>query len=352
MKPLSDQLSNPDAGDALFRPMQKARGIVLAVSGGPDSVALMLLAAKRAAQGGLPPLHVASVDHGLRTESADEIVLVAQWSRALGLPHHALVWEGPKPHTRIQEKAREARYELLEECAIRLGADVLVSGHHADDQAETVLFRLVRGSGIGGLAGMAREVQRGKITHHRPLLDIPKAELVAFCEAHNHPYIIDPSNENQSYARARLRRLAPLLEREGLDRAALLRLARRAASAENALSQQLEDLLERTGTSTAKLAKTSTTSTPQSTSVAHLIGLNHEMLARFLAAHIDALRESSSNLLRLDRLEAFAARLAESLQNGAGISANLGGVLITLKDKKLTFAPEPLRQRGRSTGKI
>ena len=162
--------------------------------------------------------------------------MVAEWACRLGLPHATLAWTGAKPKSRIQERARQARYELLFAHAARIGADVVATAHHADDQAETILFRLLRGSGPGGLSGMAASRARLGLTHARPLLQCSKAELIACCAAKAHPFVTDPSNSDPAYARTRMRALAGLLEKEGLSREALLRLGRRAARAEAALA--------------------------------------------------------------------------------------------------------------------
>ncbi len=162
--------------------------------------------------------------------------MVARWAAKLGLAHAILVWEGVKPKSRIQERAREARYELLCAYAARIGADHVMTAHHADDQAETILFRLLRGSGISGLAGMAISSERNGLVLARPLLAHAKADLAAFCESRAQPFFDDPSNQDPIYARTRIRRLAGLLADEGLGRTTLLRLGRRAARADAALA--------------------------------------------------------------------------------------------------------------------
>ncbi|MDE3176332.1 MAG: tRNA lysidine(34) synthetase TilS, partial [Pseudomonadota bacterium] len=174
----------------------------------------MLLAA---AWKGAPRLYAATVDHALRAESAAEAANVAALAARLGVPHAILRWEGEKPVAALQERAREARYNLLAQEARRVGARVVVTAHHLDDQAETVLFRLARGSGVAGLAGMAARSRRGGIEIARPLLGLRKAELVALCEANGVGFARDPSNEDDRFARPRLRRLAETLAAEGLD---------------------------------------------------------------------------------------------------------------------------------------
>ena len=108
---------------------------------------------------------------------------VAELCERLGVPHYTLVWTGAKPSTRLQERAREARYRLLAEKARAIGADIVVTAHHADDQAETVLFRLMRGSGVAGLRGMEPMSRRNGVTIARPLLGVGKSALVAFARA-------------------------------------------------------------------------------------------------------------------------------------------------------------------------
>ena len=168
-------------------------------------------------------------DGALDGRTHDIVIKVADWAATLGLPHTILLWQGEKPSQRIQEAARDARYALLVDHARAIEADALVIAHHADDQAETVLFRLTRGSGIAGLAGMARVSQRRGLPLHRPLLDWRKADLLAFCAGEGLAFLEDPSNADPKFARARLRRLGVHLEQEGLDATALNRIARRAA---------------------------------------------------------------------------------------------------------------------------
>jgi len=220
--------------DALFAPLAAEPALLLAVSGGPDSVALMLLAARWSRRP--EKTVVATVDHGLRPQAHEEGQSVARWARALGFAPRLLRWEGPKPATRLQERAREARYALLAACAREIDPHcAVVTAHHAEDQAETILFRLARGSGVAGLGGMARASSLDGLKLLRPLLDIPKASLEAVCAEVGHPFFRDPSNENPLFARTKLRALAATLSAQGLDRNALLRLGSRATRAEAAL---------------------------------------------------------------------------------------------------------------------
>ncbi len=187
------------------------RGAVLAVSGGPDSTALMGCAAST--EPGIPFV-VATVDHGLRPGSAAEADEVAGLAARLGLKHRILAWTGPKPAARLQEAARAARYRLLAELARETGADLVLTAHTLDDQAETVLMRLCAGSGPAGLSGMAPARTLVGLTLGRPFLNVPKTRLVATCEERGWPFVRDPSNADPRFGRVRLRRLLPLLAEE------------------------------------------------------------------------------------------------------------------------------------------
>ena len=142
---------------ALFADLSDAPVLILAVSGGPDSTALLWLAARwRAGAKQGPKLIAVTVDHGLRKESAREVLGVKRLAKKLGIEHRTLRWTGKKPKTSIQEGARGARYRLLYDAAQKAGASHVLTAHTLDDQAETVLFRLARGSGLSGLQGMQR----------------------------------------------------------------------------------------------------------------------------------------------------------------------------------------------------
>jgi len=325
----------------LFRPWEHARGIVLGVSGGPDSVALLLLAAEWArGHAAPPPLYVATVDHGLRKESRGEAGMAARWAAALGLPHAILVWEGIKPGSRVQERARDARYGLLATHAARVGADHIMTAHHADDQAETILFRLLRGSGIPGLAGMESASKRNGVILARPLLGLTKAELIAVCQSKAHPFVSDPSNHDPAYARTRVRRLSGLLAEEGLDRMALVRLGRRAARADAALTQQTR----------AVTAALNARREPDvfSANVSALAGEPEEIVLRFLANELKLIRGDKP--IRLDRLESLARGLHRALHGGAPFSSTLGGAALRLqRGGSLVITREAARRAGRET---
>jgi tRNA(Ile)-lysidine synthase len=207
--------------------------IAIGVSGGPDSLALTILADRWArARGGAAWGLI--VDHRLRAESAAEAETVAGWLAARRIPHAVLIWEGPKPATRIQETARTARHRLLAEWCAAEGCLHLLLAHHREDQAETYLIRHRAGSGVDGLAGMSAVRELAQLRVVRPLLGVCKARLAALLDAENQPYLRDPSNRNPAFARARLRLAAETPEAEpvpALSEHAAARIARERALA-------------------------------------------------------------------------------------------------------------------------
>jgi len=238
--PIADEPVRDDEADALFRGLEGLSGIVIAASGGPDSTALLVLAARWAKRLKTPPkLLAVTVDHGLRPEAAAEAASVKRLARRLGVQHRTLAWHGTKPKTGLQEAARLARYRLLAEAAARARCAHILTAHTLDDQAETVLFRLARGSGLTGLAGMSIAslipASGGSAFIVRPLLRIPKARLITTLRAAGIAYSEDPSNSDPRFTRARLRALMPELAREGLNAHGLARLAARMRRAEDAI---------------------------------------------------------------------------------------------------------------------
>ncbi len=185
-------------------PFERPPKLAVAVSGGPDSLALLLLADRwaRARGGTVRALHV---DHGLRSASAAEAARLAGWLAARGIPCRILAWTGPRPESRIQERARAARLALLEGACAEAGILHLLLAHQADDQRETAAMRRARRSGPEGLAAMSAIRETGRVRLLRPLLDVPKARLRATLEAMGQPWIEDPSNRDPRFERARLR---------------------------------------------------------------------------------------------------------------------------------------------------
>lgn len=320
---------------ALFAPLAGERAVA-AVSGGPDSVALMLLLARwlASAEARGAEIFVATVDHGLRVEARAEAQAVGRWAAARGLPHEILPWTGAKPRTHVQERARVARYALLQAYAQRLGASHVLTAHHADDQVETILFRLVRGSGLAGLAGMQSTTKLGDVVLYRPLLELTKADLVAYCESAGQPFIRDPSNDNPAFARTRLRARRPLLDELGIHTAGLARLGRRASRAERALAEYgarermaLEKTLRANGVAIP---------------IRDLARLPEEILLRVIDAEIAALQAGKPP--RLNRLESLVQDMRAAMQRGEIWHRTLGGVKFSIgTDELLALSRE--RQR-------
>ncbi len=202
--------------------------LLAAVSGGPDSTALLHALLTLAPRLGVT-VRAAVVDHGLRPESAAEARLVARRCRELGVACEVLTVEVARHrrrHGSVQEAARAARLDGLEALAERRDCTAIALGHTADDQAETVLFRVLRGTGLAGLAGIP--YRRGTLV--RPLLDVRRSEILAYLGRRKLPFVADPSNADRRYARARIRHdVLPLLARENPRVAeALIDLARQA----------------------------------------------------------------------------------------------------------------------------
>jgi tRNA(Ile)-lysidine synthase len=239
-----DRLFAVDEVDRLFAGLAGIDRFGVAVSGGPDSTALFALAdawARRRSPS--PHLHVLTVDHGLRPAARAEAEAVVALAARLQRPAELLAWRhDAPPGAGIQASARAARYRLLAEAARELDLGAVLLAHTIDDQAETVLIRLQRGSGVRGLAGMpARRVVDG-VPFLRPLLAVPKARLVGLVEALGLPYVDDPSNRSDRFLRARVRRLMPDLAALGLDAPRLAGTAERMARADAALETTTDEL--------------------------------------------------------------------------------------------------------------
>ena len=212
----------------------KPAHICVGVSGGSDSMALTLLTAQWAAKRGIA-FTALSVDHGLRPGARAEARKVGAWLNARGIAHQILTWRGAKPTANVQAVARDARYRLLGAWCCRHGVSQLLLAHHLADQAETFLLRLVRGSGVDGLAAMAAVAERDGLVLMRPLLGVEKSRLSATCDKFNQPWIDDPSNQSERFARVRMRRLMAAFEDEGLSPTRLAATAARMAQAVTAL---------------------------------------------------------------------------------------------------------------------
>jgi tRNA(Ile)-lysidine synthase len=328
-----------DEANLVFRGLENAHGLILAVSGGPDSTALMILAARWAKRlERAPKLIAVTVDHGLRAEAAREAAAVKRLAKALGVAHRTLRWRGKKPKSGLQEAARVARYRLLADVAVRAGYGHILTAHTLDDQAETILFRLARGSGLTGLAGMARALPlpigaRASLFLVRPLLHLPKARLVATLKAERIGFSDDPSNQDPRFARARLRGLMPDLAREGLDARGLARLAARVRRAEAAIEFAV-------GAARAALAPGPWPARgPITFATARFADLPAEIGLRLLGRAVA--QTGDEGPVELGKLEALyeALRLAP-----ARLRRTLAGAQITLDKDRLTVERAPARR--------
>lgn len=211
--------------------------VAVALSGGPDSMALCALVAEWAQGRGIT-VYAITVDHALRPESAAEARQVGEWvARYMPGVTHVILRRDPATisSAKLQELARADRYRLMSDYCHAQGIKHLCLAHHQDDQAETFLFRLCKGSGLDGLAAMQGRSMAHDVTLVRPFLGIAKERLVATCEARGLPFVSDPSNKHDKFARVRLRQIVDLLAREGLTAKRLAVTALRLSRAREAL---------------------------------------------------------------------------------------------------------------------
>ena len=222
----------------------------VAVSGGGDSVALMHLLARWAKATRRSPPTVVTVDHGLRQESAAEARKVVRWAKAVPLKAHALRWTGKRPAADIEAAARDARYRLMGAWAKKKKLTALYVAHTRDDQAETFLLRLARGSGLDGLSAMRPLAPYpvagfAELCVVRPLLTLDRDALRAHLTANSHEWLEDPMNGEDRFARIRLRKLLPALEEAGLTRARMADAAAHLHRAREALDAVTAAVLSR-----------------------------------------------------------------------------------------------------------
>lgn len=223
---------------------------VVAVSGGGDSLALMHLLSAFARARKLPAPVVLSVDHGLRKSSAADARQVAAWAKKAGLKAYVLAWRGPKPKSGIEALAREARYRLMGKRMRKEGIATLFVGHTEDDQAETFLLRLARGSGLDGLAAMRAEAPWpvagfDELRVARPLLGFSREELRAYLKAQGQAWLDDPMNEDLAFDRVKLRKARAALEEAGLSATRIAQAAGHLARARESLEMVTEAVLAR-----------------------------------------------------------------------------------------------------------
>src|SRR5712675_2082824 len=328
----------------LFADWKDAPAIVLAVSGGPDSMALMWLAARwRSTLARGPRLIAVTVDHGLRAEAAAEARDVKRLARTLDLTHRTMRWTGEKPKTGLPAAARTARYRLLAQAARASGATHILTAHTRDDQAETLLMRLLRGSGIGGLAAMARESERDGVLLARPFLHVAKSQLVATLKKAKIGFADDPTNRDTNFTRPRLREIMPVLAAEGGDARNLARLASRLARANQAV-EILVDGAER------YLALRDREVPRAGFDANACAAMPEEIRLRLLKRAID--RFGHEGPAELGKVEALLAALDQAgakkgKERRPRLKQTLAGALVSLTDGRIRVEPAPPR-RGRA----
>jgi tRNA(Ile)-lysidine synthase len=343
----------------LFADLAAEPAVVLAVSGGPDSTALLYMMARWRAGLPAPRLVVVTVDHGLRPEGGREAVAVKRLCGQLGVEHATMRWTGEKPLTGIQEAARAARYRLLLQAARRARSRCVVTAHTLDDQAETVLFRIARGSGLAGICGMARSVpidnltggegdgrpgrrerggpssDVGNVKVIRPLLGVPKARLVATVREAGIAYADDASNVDPRFTRARLRKLMPALAAEGLTSHCLVRLARRVQRSEAAHEAVVDFAARRLGLAAQ----------PQKVVVdsADWCAFPDEIALRLLGRAIGAI--GTEGPVEFGKLEALSEALSAALTGAQRFRRTLAGAMVSLQRNAVVIERAPARRR-------
>lgn len=325
-----------EEADRAFERLRAFHHVVLAVSGGPDSLALLTLVAEwRARAGnGAPVVAVATVDHGLRERSRLEAQAVAEISAGLGLPHTILEWTGEKPKASISDAARDARYALLDGYAqnISCGASAaVVTAHHQDDQAETFVMRLMRGGGVTALAAIPDERRLAggsSVMLIRPLLQFSKQRLVATLAVREMSWFDDPTNGDTDYERVRVRQALAATELGSPALAIAARRMRDAADglqfATGGLAQSAALVLDRN--IYARFERVAFEDAPT-------------ILRQMLLEHLIGCFGGTTRRPELSELE----RLAQRFTQRAPFTVTLGGAVISAGSRYVRLWREPAR---------
>jgi tRNA(Ile)-lysidine synthase len=235
----ADPLTDTEVA-GLLAPVAASPAIALAVSGGRDSLALLAATDRWRRERGRPKVIVLTVDHGLSAGSDAVAANVVSVARDRGLAARILSWVGAKPLSGIEAAARHQRYRLLVDAAREAGATHLLTAHNLEDQAETFLMRLERGSGVFGLAAMRRELDLDGLVLFRPFLAVSRSRLAATAAAAGLTAHDDPMNADPRFLRVRMRNLLPMLAAAGLDAAAIAASAARLAQAADAIDAAVD----------------------------------------------------------------------------------------------------------------
>jgi len=321
---------HPDDFAAVMAVLKISKSIpmAVAVSGGADSMALAHLLHRWGAK----DLHILTVDHGLRPEAGDEVALVARFAKSIDAKCKRFKWLKEKPKKSIQEAARRARYDMMAEYCRKHKINHLFLAHHADDQMETFLFRLAKGSGPQGLVCMKPlQTYDGALTLVRPLLSFIHDELIETCKAAKIEWMEDPSNLSSKYMRGRMRGSREVLEREGLTAKRIDSLIGRLERSQSFIDQQIEKESE------SIIVKMETERIEYAFSA--LRDAHPEVIVRLLQNAIAHLRPEKDYPARLEDIERLAIRIHG---NPDFRGATLGGVklVVSRKNDRIALSPE------------
>lgn len=300
----------------------------VAVSGGPDSMALAQALIKNYPA---KNFHLITVNHGLREASQAEAQKVGVFfTYDKNATHKILNWEGDKPENAVLEEARKARYKLMSAYCKTHHIQTLFVAHHQNDQAETFLIRLAKGSGLDGLTAMKSISQRDNIMLARPFLAIPKEELIAYCQQNKIEYCDDPTNKNADYLRPRLRQSMAILEQEGLSIKRLSITAKRLEKAQEALLFYSAQTMEK--------ARIKSDGGGSILDFTVLKNVPYEISLRVLQNLIESHRTGYDYNVRLEKLEDLHHSL---ISNPIHFKPRtLGGCLVSLKNNTLIIEKE------------
>lgn len=325
----SDPIGGVESVQLFERVFAGRKSTLLAISGGADSTALLVLVGEWVQTGRAPKIAVATVDHGLRPEAREEAAAVKALAKRFKLPFTLLDARSEPRDTKIEETARVARYGALLTHAKSIGADSIATAHTLDDQAETVLMRLSKGSGPMGLAAMRHAVKREGVELLRPLLSVPKARLVATLQARRINWAEDAMNRDPRFARARLRAARDVLESEGLTAERLGILAFRMARLNNAIESALDDAQK------AHVKRQGDQSVIASTSSKLPDEIKLRLLGR-LIGRIGGVR------VKLDKLERLADRI---VTQPSGVATLADARIAWGREGEISITPAPPRKR-------
>lgn len=300
--------------------------IAVGFSGGADSFALLHMTCAWAKDKNIL-VYAFTVDHGLRAESADEAAALKQWCTDHHIAHETLQWIGAKPTSALQDSARKARRQLLCDACMAHDIPVLLLGHQRNDQAETILMRLLRGTGLSGLRAMVPFRDDKGITIMRPLLQVTRQELRAYCSKHHLPFVDDPSNENTAFERVRMRNILKQLPElsDGIN-ITLKRLSRADEALDRLTTQWLDQNIRSPETWFAKDS---------------FAALEPEIGIRVLSRLFEGSQEGR---VRLQDIEHLYARILKEDFSGATLGSLWIRPKIHAKTKGFLVIPAPPRQ--------